>query len=210
MRYLLAAVALIASIIPSAQPPPAPPAAPVMPRIAWRHSVAVGKPWAGRLVRGVQLPARGPGWRTWDPGLKRSPDRPWRRWGTDRLVRLVLRAVDAYHREHPEAPAVLVGDLSRTHGGNFGPQYGGLGHSTHQNGRDVDVYYPRRDGRLTPARRVHQVDQAQAQALLRSFLAAGAKTVLIGPRTGLHGPSRRVKPWPNHDDHLHVRIGPVR
>ena len=57
---------------------------------------------------------------------------------------------------------------------------------------------------------MHQVDQAQAQALLRSFLAAGAKTVLIGPRTGLHGPSRRVKPWPNHDDHLHVRIGPVR
>ena len=29
---------------------------------------------------------RAPDWFTWDPVLKRSPNRGWRRWGTDRLV----------------------------------------------------------------------------------------------------------------------------
>ena len=39
---------------------------------------------------------------------------------------LVLRA---YHDAHPDAPRVLVGDLSRRHGGYFGARYGGLGHA---------------------------------------------------------------------------------
>jgi hypothetical protein len=178
------------------------------PRIRWRRSIAIGRPWAGRLERGVRLPARGPGFLTWDPVLKRSPDRSWRRWGTDRLVRVVLRAVAAYRRAHPAAPPVLVGDLSRPRGGDFGPRFGSIGHMTHQNGLDVDVYYPRRDRRPVAARRVDQVDLRLAAALVRSFLRAGARTVLVGPNTGLSGPAGRVKPFPNHDDHLHARIGP--
>lgn len=235
MRHLLAALFALAAVgggialaqeasdppAPAPAPPPSVPTAPEdttvpetpaepKPRIAWRRSVAVGQPWAGRLVRGVRLPARGPGFLTWDPVLKRSPDRAWRRWGTDRLVRLILRAIESYESAHPEAPPVLVGDLSRPHGGDFGPRFGSIGHMTHQNGRDVDVYYPRRDRRALSARRVDQVDPRLAQALVSSFVAAGAKTVLIGPHTGLRGPRGRVKPWPNHDDHLHVRIRPVR
>jgi murein endopeptidase len=172
--------------------------------------VAVGEPWAGSLARGVRLPARGRGFRTWDPVRKRSPDRSWRRWGTDRLVRLILRATASYRRGHPEAPPVLVGDLSRPHGGDFGPHFGSIGHMTHQNGRDADFYYPRRDRRQAAARRVAQVDLRLAQALVDAFVAAGAQTVLVGPHTGLTGPPARVRPFPNHDDHLHVRIARVR
>ena len=184
------------------------PRAPAAARIHWRRSVAVGRPWAGRLERGVRLPARGPGFLTWDPVRKRSPDRPWRRWGTDRLVRVVLRAVASYRRAHPAAPLVLVGDLSRPRGGDFGPRFGSIGHMTHQNGLDVDVYYPRQDRRPVAARRVDEVDLRLAGALVHSFLRAGARTVLVGPNTGLSGPGGRVKPFPNHDDHLHARIEP--
>ena len=34
-----------------------------------------------------------------------------------------------YRDAHPDAPRVLVGDLSRRHGGFFGRRYGGLGHA---------------------------------------------------------------------------------
>ena len=37
-------------------------------------------------------------------------------------------------------------DLSRTHGGKFGRNFGGLGHASHQNGLDADILYPRKDG----------------------------------------------------------------
>jgi murein endopeptidase len=168
----------------------------------------VGEPGGGALVRGVQLPARGRLFRTWDPVLKRSPNRPWRRWGTDRLLRVVLRAARSYHAEHPSAPPVLVGDLSRPRGGDFGPQYGSIGHMTHQNGLDVDVYYPRLDRRSLAARRVDQVDRRLAQSLVDHLLRAGARTVLVGPSTGLSGPPRRVEVLVNHDDHLHARMAP--
>jgi hypothetical protein len=178
------------------------------PAIRWRRSVAVGEPGGGALIRGVQLPARGVLFRTWDPVLKRSPNRHWRRWGTDRLVRVVLRAARSYRAEHPGAPPILVGDLSRPKGGDFGPQYGSIGHSTHQNGLDVDVYYARRDRRNRAARRIDQVDLRLAQSLVDHFLRAGAQTVLVGPATGLTGPAGRVKIVVNHDDHLHARIAP--
>ena len=64
--------------------------APATARVEWRDSVAVGEPGAGGLVRGVRLPAQGRHFFTWDPVLRRQPDRDWRRWGTDELVRTTL------------------------------------------------------------------------------------------------------------------------
>lgn len=176
--------------------------------IRWRGSTAIGQPAAGRLLHGVRLPARGRHFETWDPVLKRRPDRAWRRWGTDRLVRMVLRAARTYRRAHPSAPPLLVGDLSRPHGGDFGPRFGSIGHMTHQNGLDVDLYYPRRDRRPVAARRIDHVDLPLSQALVGHVLRAGTRTVLVGPSTGLRGPPGRVKVFANHDDHLHARIGP--
>ena len=129
-----AVLALVA--IALGPPPPAPTAAP---------SRAVGQPWHGRLVHGVQLPAAGPGYLTWDPIRKRLINRAWRRWGTDRLIGVVTGVIADYARRHPQAPPILVGDLSRPHGGDFGPRFGGIGHASHQNGLDADIYYPRRD-----------------------------------------------------------------
>ena len=175
--------------------------------IDWRQSRAVGAPAGGRLVAGVRLPASGPDHATWDPVLRRSPNRSWRRWGTDDLVLLVLHVARTYRERHPEALPRLVGDLSRRRGGEFGVRYGGsLGHSSHQNGLDVDVYYPRRDRRPAAPRTVGQVDRKLAQELVDLFVAAGAQRVLVGPNLPLTGPREVVAPWPNHDNHLHVRI----
>jgi murein endopeptidase len=188
---------------PTAEPAPTPRpgrAKPLPP------SRAAGMPWAGRLVNGRPLPVRGPGYITWDPIRKQVPNRGWRRWGTGRLLRTVTRELAAYTRRHPGAPPVLVGDLSRPRGGDFGPRFGGIGHASHQNGLDADIYYPRRDGRLRAPRRPDQVDRRAAQELVDAFVRAGAQRVFVGPSLGLTGPPRIVMPLVNHDDHLHVRL----
>jgi murein endopeptidase len=176
------------------------------PRIEWKRSVAVGSPAAGRLIRGVRFPAEGRDFFTWDPVKKRSPNRGWRRYGTGRLVALVLRVAREYRDEHPGAPRLAVGDLSRPRGGDFGPQFGPIGHASHQNGLDVDIYYPRADAREQAPRYASQINRRLSQDLVDRFVRAGAVAVYVGPNTGLRGPPGVVVPLVNHDNHLHVRI----
>jgi murein endopeptidase len=190
---------------PIAAPSPVPPVATATPAPLPR-SRALGLPWHGRLVHGRPLPDRGEGYVTWDPIRKRLGNRGWRRWGTGRLLHTLRAVLAAYARRHPGAPPVLVGDLSRPHGGDFGPRFGGIGHASHQNGLDADVYYPRRDGALRAARRPEQVDRAAAQDLVDAFVRAGARLVFVGPSLSLRGPRGVVQPLVHHDDHLHVRL----
>jgi murein endopeptidase len=173
---------------------------------ARRQSIALGLPWNGSLLRGVRLPGQGLHYFTWDPVRRRSPDRPWRRYGTDRLVRVLLQVIDAYAAAHPDAARVGVGDLSRPHGGDFGIRYGWPGHVSHQNGLDVDVYYPRRDRSERAPTRPDQIDRALAQDLVDRFVRAGAVRVFVGPHTGLTGPPETVQMLAHHDNHLHVRL----
>ena len=175
-------------------------------QIYWQQSRAVGEPFDGRLVRGVQLPPEGKDWLTWDPILDRSPNRGWRRWGTDYLLRVTFRVIRRYRSAHSLAPRVLIGDLSRRHGGDFGRRFGGIGHASHQNGLDVDVFYPRRDRRELPPRRPGQVDLRLAQGLVSAFVRAGAQYVFVGPSLPLRGPRSVVQPLVHHDDHMHVRL----
>jgi len=202
LTLALAAPAALARPTQEPLPPPEHPA----PEIAYRHSVPVGVWWNGALRRGVQMPAEGPDWFTWDPVRKRIPNRPWRRWGTDRLVRTVLGVIEEYRLENALAPRVGIGDLSRTHGGDFGARFGGLGHASHQNGLDADIYYPRMDGQERRPYKPSQVDVDLAQDLVDRFVAAGARVVYVGPSLGLDGPRKRVVPLVQHDDHLHVRL----
>jgi len=191
---LRALIALLALLLPPGH-------VRAQPQVDWRHSLSLGLPDHGTLVRGVRFPAEGPTFFSWDPILHRAPDRPWRRYGNDRLVRIVLQVVSGYAHAHPLAPRVGIGDFSRPHGGSFGPK-----HVSHQNGLDVDVYYPRLDGRERPPVRAAQIDRPLAQDLLSRFLGAGAVRIFVGPNTHLHGPLRVVRVLWNHDNHMHVRI----
>lgn len=219
-RLLLAALLLAAAAAPlggcgAGEPPtgaraaaePGEPAEAMLAEpVRWQRSVAVGLPHAGRLVRGVQLPSEGEDFFTWDGVRDTVPNRDWRRWGTDRLLRVLLQVLSEFRAANPGAPRVGIGDLSRPRGGNFGPRFGGRGHDSHQNGLDADVYYPRLDGHERGPASVAQIDRALSQDLVDRFVRAGARFVFVGPRVGLRGKRRIVQPLAYHDDHMHVRI----
>lgn len=200
-----------ATVTPTPTPTEAPAIDPSLPpdfaAITWRRSKALGSPAKrGRLQRGVQLPALGEDFFTWDPIHNRIPNRGWRRYGTDRLIRTILTVIHAYRSERDGAQRVGIMDLSRTHGGRFGTNFGGLGHLSHQNGLDADILYPRKDGTEARAMKPGQVDRKLAQDLVDRFVEAGAVKVFVGPRLHLKGPKNVVVPLIYHDDHLHVRI----
>jgi hypothetical protein len=204
---LAAVVSVLAAAAPAAARLESP--RPQWEPVEWRRSASLGLPWAGRLAGGVALPSEGATFFTWDPVQRRSPNRAWRRVGSDRLVRLLLAVARDYAWAHPKAPRLGVGDLSRPRGGDFGIRFGRPGHVSHQNGRDADIYYPRRDGRERAPAKPSQIDRALAQDLVDRLVAAGASRLFVGPRTGLRGPRRVVQVLAHHDNHVHVRIPPT-
>jgi hypothetical protein len=173
------------------------------PRIAWHHATSVGLPYGGSLVDGTQLPIEGPNWVTWDPVTDSVPNLPHRLYGNERTIRTILRVTAAYRAAHPKAPRVVIGDISREGGGPMTDE-----HVSHQNGLDVDVYFPRRDHLLRSPVSTDQIDRRLAQDLLDRFVAAGAQMVFVGFSTGLHGPAGVVIPYPGHENHMHVRFPP--
>ena len=203
---LVAALTAAALALPAAQeqqqPPSAPPTVeaeppppPVLPapeeeprqRVHWRRSLALGHA-RRRAARARRAPARR---RTpllqLGPGLRRSPNRSWRRWGTDWLVRVLLPVARGYRPSSTRAAPAWPSATSATHGGDFGPRFGYIGHASHQNGLDADVHYPRATAPSAPPR--SRADRpAPPQELVDRFAAAGAALVLVGPSTGLTGP----------------------
>jgi murein endopeptidase len=163
-----------------------------------RHrSVSIGSPGHGRLVNGVLFPATGPDHFAWNFREQRIGGSDGTRWGNCRVVRAVLLGLAAYRFRNPEAPLVAVGDMGLRRGGEIDH------HSTHEDGREIDLYFPRRDRRLRESHTVAQVDLRLSRELVRAMLDAGAYRVLIGPHIRI-GTSAHVMRWPNHDDHLHV------
>jgi murein endopeptidase len=187
---LLAFVLVLLTLAPNAR-------ADALPDCREHPSRAIGSPGDGRLEHGVLFPAAGPDHFAWNFREQRIGGSARTRWGQCRVVCAVLRGLAAYRRRNPTAPPVAVGDLSLRHGGEID------GHSTHENGRQVDLYLPRRDRRLREPHTVAQVDLRLTGELVRTMLDAGAHTVLIGPRIRIR-PASGVVRWPNHDDHLHA------
>jgi Penicillin-insensitive murein endopeptidase len=173
------------------------------PKIEWHHATSVGLPYDGRLIDGTQLPIEGPNWVTWDPVTDSVPNAPNRLYGNEHTIRAILSVVDAYRAANPDAPRVVIGDISLEGGGPMTDE-----HVSHQNGLDVDIYYPRLDRTLRAPVSPDEIDRPLAQDLLDRFVAAGAQMIFVGYSTGLHGPSGIVIPYPNHDNHMHVRFPP--
>jgi Penicillin-insensitive murein endopeptidase len=172
------------------------------PTIAWDRATSVGLPYAGSLLHGTQLPVHGPDWVTWNPITDSAPNLPKRLYGNEHTIRTILSVTRAYRATHPHAPRVVIGDISREGGGPMDD------HASHQNGLDVDVYFPRRDRNLLAPTSPSQINHRLAQDLLDRFVAAGAHAIFVGYSTGLRGPAGVVIPWPGHEYHMHVRFPP--
>ena len=195
-----------AGVVPSA-PKPKPQkkaAAPAeeAPKIEWRNATSLGIHWSGSLIDGTQLPVEGPDWVTWNPITDSAPNARNRLYGNERTIRTIVSVIEAYRAANPRAPRVVVGDISFEHGGPMDA------HVSHQNGLDVDIYYPRLDRSLREPRLPDAIDRRLTQDLLDRFIAAGASMVFVGYATGVHGPARIVIPYPNHENHMHVRFPP--
>jgi murein endopeptidase len=169
-------------------------------------SGSVGRFNRGSLAGGVALPLDGEHHYALFPPSCYDPNAPAGErdnfYGNRRTVDAVLEVARQLRALAPDAPRLAVGELSNRAGGSI-PH-----HLSHQNGLDVDVYYPRRDETLRAPTRVDQVDRRLAQGLLDAFLAVGVGKVFVGYRTGLSGPGGVVEPYPNHEDHMHVRFRP--
>jgi hypothetical protein len=172
------------------------------PKIAWHHARSIGLPYGGSLSHGTQLPVKGADWVTWNPITDSRPNAPKRLYGDERTIRAILSVTRAYRAAHPHAPRVVIGDISREGGGSMDD------HASHQNGLDVDVYFPRLDRALRAPTTAGEIDHRLAQDLLKRFVAVGAQMIFVGYSTGLHGPAGVVIPYPGHEYHMHVRLPP--
>ena len=79
-----------------------------------------------------------------EPDHRQRPEPAERLYGNEHTIRAILAVTHVYRAKHPHAPRVVIGDISREGGGPMDD------HASHQNGLDVDVYFPRR--RPQPAR----------------------------------------------------------
>jgi murein endopeptidase len=170
---------------------------PTLPDCRRHPSRSIGTPGHGRLIDGVRFPASGPDHFAWNFRRQRIGGSDRTRWGNCRVVRAVLIGLAAFRERNPASPRVAVGDMSLRHGGPID------GHGTHQNGRQIDLYFPRRDRALREPHAVGQVDLRLTRGLVGAMLDAGAYRVLIGPHIRIRT-TARIVPWPNHDDHLHA------
>jgi murein endopeptidase len=189
---------------PAPQAPPASTAARAtpFPDVHWHRATSRGLPYSGSLTAGTQLPIEGRDWVTWNPVADNVPNQPRRLYGNEHTIRTITSVLAAYRVANPHAPRVVVGDISFRGGGPMEQ------HRSHQNGLDVDLYYPRLDRVLRAPVRADQVDRALTQDLLDRFVGAGAQKVFVGHSTGLRGPGTIVIPYPHHEDHMHVRFRP--
>jgi len=187
------------SLVESRRATVAPPDVPAT--VDWHHAVSLGLPYDGSLIDGTQLPVEGPDWVTWNPVTDSSPNLPRRLYGNDRTIRAIVSVTASYRAAHPDAPPVVIGDISREGGGPMWDE-----HVSHQNGLDVDIYLPRLDRKLRAPVTPEQVDRLLAQDLVDRFVVAGASVIFVGYSTGLHGPAGVVVPYPGHEYHIHVRF----
>lgn len=183
------------------------------------RSSSVGSPDRGRLS--ISRPLRaGPGYRV------RTPSRAF---GTSETVNLVQTTLARFHQRFPNAPTLVIGDLSYESGGRMRP------HASHQSGRDADIAYytlgrDADDGFIVAT--AQNLDVQRTWYLFKSFIDTGAARYIFvdhalqdvlyeyARRRGASAqeldawfqyPRREaqrgiIRPARGHDDHFHIRF----
>lgn len=199
----------------------------ILPGDTWDHPSqgadiqAVGFYTRGKLSRPSLIPDAGYGFVRWQPQESA-------RWATSDLVYVIQRAAYLMKKWYPGSERLQIGDASKQSGGKL------TGHESHQNGLDIDLAYFRSDGTESPPGQSRFVGQGSvlkafdlernwslvealisSQRVERIFLDRAikrlfckrAKTMLpLRTPVAVEEVLRRLRPYPEHSGHLHVRI----
>jgi penicillin-insensitive murein endopeptidase len=133
-------------------------------------SSSLGTSADGALRHPAMLPFEGDGYAVPEPWRTRHAN-----YGTEELVGAVARAARTVGREYAGGLAA-VGDLSRRSGG------GSTQHRSHQNGRDVDIFYYAADRQGQPV--------SLSEAMLH--FAPDGRALRWSPPQGVRAPDRPI------------------
>jgi LysM repeat protein len=164
-------------------------------------------------------------------GLGYKIKRPFLAYGTASTIKLISKAIDAYHRRANGGPAVRVGDISKRGGGKL------KGHVSHQRGVDVDVGLVHKGAKKDELRffaaNKKNLDVRRTWLLLHAFLRTEqVRYIFLDYRlqkllyqyAKKHGVSESkldeyfqyprgigrnhgiIRHWKGHRDHIHVRF----
>ncbi|MDF1665918.1 MAG: penicillin-insensitive murein endopeptidase [Planctomycetota bacterium] len=120
-----------------------------------------------------------------------------RRWGTPTFIYGIQRVARRFKTANPSAPRLGVGDISYMNGGKMS------GHASHQKGVDGD-FRPLKnngtEGRVTIFQSTYS--RSLSQKMFDLFdQELRIKYIFFNDKN-----TRHTTPWPNHDNHFHVRI----
>lgn len=149
-----------------------------------------------------------------------------RGWSTRSLINMITGAAASVVSHHPNGGRLGIGDASRESGGYAS------GHASHQNGLDVDLrYYAVNQREMNPdatsgfdeqfvqsGKLTSNFDLVRNWALVKSMVSTGmvsrmfvdpaikaAMCVFKGSPEATEA-LRRLRPYANHANHIHVRI----
>lgn len=155
-------------------------------------------------------------------GIVISQSRRGRFWGHSQLIDLLTELGEFSYQRHKKF--LILGDLSLSRGG---PTFGG--HSSHQNGLDVDIWFevlskkPHWDWIETQEMKtvltktgfnkdfgkvqISILDYlSQDERVARIFVHPKIKKFLCENKKIKSDGLRKIRPWYGHDDHLHLRL----
>jgi len=146
--------------------------------------------WDALVGHLVEMAGEGRGW-------YQTPDAIGGTWGTANTV-ATLQWVAQLWADRGHGARIGINDISLQHGGWFPP------HSTHQQGVDADLRLMRNDGWEAPVQswRNSTYSRKLTQELVDLLYATGEVQFIFFNDPGVRG----VRPWPGHDDHLHVHF----
>ena len=169
-------------------------------RVEWDRATSVGLPYSGRLVDGTQLPVEGADWVTWNPVTDSTPNLPSRLYGHERTIRTILSVI----RGVPHRTCGRAARRRRRHQ---------LARRREHGPARLPSERARR-GRVLPAARPAPERSEGDRPDRPRPLAGSPRPLRRRGGTGrlrrlldrAPGPSGVVVPYPNHEDHMHVRF----
>jgi penicillin-insensitive murein endopeptidase len=153
-----------------------------------------------------------------------------RGWATLPMIEMIEKSAFEINQLYPGKDPLLVGDISAHKGGKISR------HSSHQNGLDVDLSYYRLNGSEQSSERQDSFlenmvrggrlsknfDVVRNWELVKALFRFGKVTrifidkvikkefckhaEILGEKELYQDVLKRLKPYPNHSNHLHVRI----